>query len=394
MKTIYLISPREPSGLSWLYNCFLCLGIKTHYVHPRNGGEMWQLDGGEYVLNPVDDIQKKWAPILSKKSRFTFRDDFQVQFDHIWPTGWQRDQKIIFIVRNPYDSLSSRWMREANNISFAEFLKVPDHTTLLDKIDNWQLFCESWLARRNHTDWHLVRFEDYKRDAEETLRDVISFLDVEISDQEITYALSQSGVQEAKQAEESYQPTVPSWLRVCDDIFYAYKDRRVIGVGVNNPDSNDQGFERDYVMQRTANVCSEFGYLESAAYTASPSYLPQKAMLSFYRHLDMPEEWFGDCAEFDIHKYSTEIEKMFEYVRDVEILLHSIGQAGLIFGEVATLFATLQEMQKNYLKLAQPKQDIVINHTPESNKIYSCFSNRFFNIAQRILRAAKKSGPV
>ena len=56
MNTVYLIGPREPSGLSWLYNCFLCLGIKVHTVGPRNGGHMWQLEGDRYILNPVDDL--------------------------------------------------------------------------------------------------------------------------------------------------------------------------------------------------------------------------------------------------------------------------------------------------------------------------------------------------
>jgi hypothetical protein len=53
------------------------------------------------------------------------------------------------------------------------FYDVPDHMTLLDKVDNWNLFCEAWLKQKPRVDWHLVKFEDYRSDAEETLRDVI-----------------------------------------------------------------------------------------------------------------------------------------------------------------------------------------------------------------------------
>lgn len=359
MRTIYLIGPREPSGLSWLYNCLLCLDIKVHYVNPRNDGSMWLCTENGCVLNPVDDIQKKWAPILSKKGKFNFRDDIQVQFDHAWPTGWQRNQKIIFFVRNPYDSLFSRWKRDANEMSFEDFLNVPDHITLLDKVNNWNLFCESWLAQRNCVDWHLVRFEDYKKNAKLVLIEVVKFLGINVSHEQLAYALSQSGFEEAKQVEQSYTPYVPDWLRVCDDVFHAYGSRQINRSGSGNEELSTGIIDRDYVVNRTGAVCSEFGYSAKVNYQIPVNYLPQKAMISFFNQLDMPNKWFADCSDFDQNKYFSEIENLFIYIRDVQFLLDSAARAGLIFGEIAAFFAALQEMQGNYLKTAKQLDTLI-----------------------------------
>lgn len=354
MRTVYLIGPREPSGLSWLYNCLLCLDIKVHYVHPRNNGEMWKLSNGKYTLNPVDDLQKKWAPILSKKESFSFRDDIQIQFDHIWPTGWQRGQKVVFFVRNPYDALYSRWKRDAQNISFLDFLNVPDHITLLNKIDSWHLFCEVWLAQREFLHWHLVRFEDYKTDAEKTLRQVLEFLELDYSDEAITFALTESSFEQAKLAEQAYEPILPTWLQVCDDVFPIYSKRKINRSGSNIVDQTPNEFERQYVIERAAAVCSELGYCNLQNNPAT-TYLPQQAMLSFYRHLDMPEEWFQDGEKFDFSIYINDLNNFFEYIRNPSYLLRTLENGGLIFGEVAALIAALQEMQGCYIKLA--KQD-------------------------------------
>ena len=388
MDTVYLIGPREPSGLSWLYNCFLCLGIKVHTVGARNGGHMWQLDGDRYVLNPVDDIQKKWAPVLSTKSHFDFRDDFEVQFGHTWPTGWQRGQKIIFFVRNPYDALLSRWRREANKVSFGDYLKVPDHTTLLDKVDNWNLFCEAWLKQKSRVDWHVVKFEDYRTNAEEALREVTKFLDIEFSDEEIANALSQSGFEVAKQAEDQYQPSTPSWLEVCDDVFQAYNRRKANGGPASQSNLDQTLQERNFILNRTANVCRDLGYPVSGTSLVAPSYLPQKAMLSFYRHLDIDEEWLNDVATFNMIDYLDDINALFINIRDVNTLFRSSADAWLYFGEVAALIAALQEMQGNYLSHFKNKENPTAKtvSSPSDTGFFFTLRKRFFRAVKRTLK--------
>ena len=285
---------------------------------------------------------------MSTKSHFNFRTDFEVQFGHVWPTGWQRGQKIIFFVRDPYESLLSRWRRDANKISFGDYLRIPDHTTLLDKVDNWNLFCEAWLKQKPRVDWHMVKFEDYRSNAEETLREVIKFLDIEFSDEEIADALSQSGFEVAKRAENEYQPSTPPWLAVCDDVFHAYSNRKTNGGPKSQSDLDQTLHERDFIFKRTANVCRVLGYPVSGI-SPAPSYLPQKAMLSFYRHLDIGEEWLNDVATFNMTDYLDDIDALFINIRDVNALFRSSIGAGLVFGEVAALIAALQEMQGNYL---------------------------------------------
>ena len=385
MKTVYLISPREPSGMAWLYNCLLCLDIKVHYVNPRNNGKMWVFSDGKYSLNPVDDLQKKWAPILTKKEKYEFRNDIQIQFDHIWPTGWQRNQKIIFCIRNPYDSLYSRFKRESRKISFREFLKLPDATTLLDKASTWNLFCEAWLSQRDCANLHIVKFEEYKNNANEVLRSVIAFLEINVSDEQIAFALSQSEFEMATCAEKFYKPTSPPWLKICDDVFFAYEHRKINRSSLLGDSLIIGDDERKYIGLKTSAVCHDLGYETVVGDQATLDYLPQKATLSFFTHLDMPKEWFSDCVDFNEEKYFSKFDELFLYIRDIEALLQLIEQTGLMFGEVAGLIAALQEMQGNYLRLARLKNlnEISIN-LPRSraiNKIatFSCILhfNRF-----------------
>lgn len=349
MKTIHLISPPEPSGMSWLYNCFLSLGIKVHLVHSMNRGNMWLKSGKSFKLNPVDDIQKKWAPILSNKKLFKFRDDIEIQFGHTWPTGWQKNKIILFCVRNPFDTLFSSWKRNGNKITFKEYLNVPNHINLLNKIDNWNLFCEAWLHQKNETSLHLVRFEDYKKNAEKTLRNVLKFLNIKYTNKEIEFAISESEYKNASKAENNYVSQTPEWLKKCDDVFWGFYNRKV-NLGTKNfqiPEKQTE--EHKMIMSRTANVCNEFGYSNKAK-NNKRTYYPQKAMLSFYNHLDFNDKWFNETENFSIIDYSVEIEDIFKYIRDINSLLLIAKRAGLMFGEVAELINALQEFKGNYLK--------------------------------------------
>jgi hypothetical protein len=114
--------------------------------------------------------------------------------------------------------------------------------------------------------------------------------------------------------------------------------------------------ERDFILKRTAKVCREFGYPVSGTLSV-PSYLPQKAMLSFYRHLDISEEWLNDVAIFNMIDHLDDIEALFINIRDVDALFRSSIDAGLVFGEVAALIAALQEMRGNYLSHFQDQNN-------------------------------------
>jgi hypothetical protein len=204
MTKIYLISSREPNGATWLINALLEVGIKTSR---RTYGGTWLLNNdGSYKLNPLDDMLKKWLPILSTKEIFHFRSDIEVEWAHEYPQIHHKDHKVLYFIRDPRDSLYSRFKRESHNISFAEFIKIPEPTTLLNKIDNWVLFNTYWL---NFKDLFICKFEDYKKDEETLFRSILSYLNLDIEKNEIALALENSTFEKAKQCELEFLKNNP-----------------------------------------------------------------------------------------------------------------------------------------------------------------------------------------
>lgn len=197
-RKIFLVSPREPSGATWLINCFLELGIKT-YRNPQNN--MWLFSKGYFCLNPDENILKKWLPILSRKTQFSFNDDIEVEWTHEWPTSNFSQHQVVYFVRDPRDAIFSRYKRENPNQSYREFVEFPDVHTLLDKIDNWCVFNQYWLAF-DHI--KVFRFEDYKADAKGTLCSVLDSIGFNVSQEKVELAVAESTFEKAAEAERRY----------------------------------------------------------------------------------------------------------------------------------------------------------------------------------------------
>ncbi len=196
-----LVSPREPSGATWLINCLLESGIKTYRRQDPNW--MWHYQGNHtYKLNPEEKILQKWLPILSRKASFVFRDDIEVQWTHEWPIREYSALPVIYFIRDPRDSMHSRYKREAPNISFTDFLEIPDPETLLHKIDNWVLFNQYWLQRKN---LNVFRFEDYKQDAGSTLSSILEYMKFKPDPESFQMALSESTSDKARKSEFEYR---------------------------------------------------------------------------------------------------------------------------------------------------------------------------------------------
>lgn len=208
-REILLISPREPSGATWLINCLLVLGIKTY----RNSSKpMWIENGdGEFSLSPHEYFLKKWLPILSEKASFRFRGDVSVRWAHEWPSSIHEHKDIIFFIRDPRDSLFSRYKRENMTCCYHDFLNFPDSETLLNRVDNWTLFCSSWLIRPHV---HLARFEDYKQDATKTLKGILEAIAIETSQSEFEFAIANSTFERAAAAEKRYREQNPDDIEV------------------------------------------------------------------------------------------------------------------------------------------------------------------------------------
>ncbi len=259
-RRVYLPSPREPSGATWLINCLLELGIRTFRYSPDG---MWRRVKGRWLLNPHERLLRKWLPALSDHDRFDFRDDIEVQWMHEWWSEKYTDSQIIYFVRDPRDSLFSRYKREAPQLSFAEFAAFPDVRTLLDKVVNWKLFNEGWLSHPRLT---VVRFEDYKADAGRTLRKVLNTMGLEYAPADIDRAVRNSTYDRAAAAERAYRAEHP-------------EDTQIINRSGLPMEWQTGNIDRD-VVARIESLCS--GLLERLGYS-SPTVGHQA--ISLERHL-------------------------------------------------------------------------------------------------------------
>lgn len=203
LRKIYLMSPREPSGATWLINCFLELGIKTYR---KSSTDMWIQRGDHYVLSDHEEILKKWLPALWDHPNFNFRNDIEIEWAHEWPTEDHDKYRVIYFTRDPRDSLYSRYKREAPDQKFKEFILFPDVNTLLDKAHNWRLFNLSWIQ---HPDNQIVRFEDYKESPIKVLTRVLDFLELAYSEADVQRALFASTFERAAEAEKKYRHKYP-----------------------------------------------------------------------------------------------------------------------------------------------------------------------------------------
>ena len=165
---------------------------------------MWVKDPDGWSLDPREHILKQWLPVLSNRERFEFGDQIEVQWLHEWPTDADWAHRVLYFIRDPRDAMYSRYRREGSTLSFSDYLAFPDAFSLLGKIDHWRAFNESWMS---HPNLKVVRFEDYKADALQTLMQVTSWLGLRNSESELIDAIENSSFEKAAQAERQYLQT-------------------------------------------------------------------------------------------------------------------------------------------------------------------------------------------
>lgn len=195
-----IVSPREPSGVTWLVNCLLELGLKTwrESVPP-----MWRpLGGDRWELTPEQELLRKWLPALEERRVFSFSPARGARWTHEWPDEAPGDGPILLFLRDPRDAHYSRWRREAPQLGWREFNRLLDPRTLLDRIDAWRLFVASWLEQPGVV---VLRFEQAKLDPAGVLGRVCELLGLERDPVRLARALSSSTSERAQQAERAYR---------------------------------------------------------------------------------------------------------------------------------------------------------------------------------------------
>jgi hypothetical protein len=216
-RVILFASPMEPSGASWLLNCFLELGIRIAHKPivetlwrgsvPRVSARfMWEERADGSVIKPKADVLKKWLPALTRHERFHFRPDVEVEYVQDVATGADEGRETIFFVRDARDALYSMFRRVQPELSFEEYLDLPNPQTLLDRPAHWALHVRSW---REIAGIRFFRFEDYKADAAGVLRSVLATLNLPYGDDAIQRAVAASTSEQARAAEAEYRRSYP-----------------------------------------------------------------------------------------------------------------------------------------------------------------------------------------
>lgn len=200
-KKIILASSLEPSGLTWLINCFLHLGYMCYPAKNRNNVWSYNSARTDFILSHEFDYLKKWLPTLRAKQSFNFQAGVEFEWTHSWISPEDLEHKSVLMVRDPRSSLYSRFARDETGLQFDQYLKILDQRTLLPKHQFLDLFYNSWL---NHPKLSIVKFEDYKINAARTLTKVLKEIGLSENSFRIENACLNSTFEKAADSETQY----------------------------------------------------------------------------------------------------------------------------------------------------------------------------------------------
>ena len=343
-RRILVASPIEPSGASWLLNCFLELGIRIEHKPvvdrvwrgpaPSAPDRMWVArDDGRVALNPRAGVLKKFLPALVRHEDFRFRDDVSVDYVQDFPAPRPDGGQRVLMVRDPRDAFYSSFRRTEPTLSFAEFLGFPNPATLLDRSAHWALFVASWLSLPNID---VVRFEDYKRDAEATLRAVLAKLALGYADRDIEAAVALSSFERAREAEQLVRDQ------------YRF-DRQLANRSGTVGEGRDHALVQASIPQierETATMLHALGY-DVQARTASDAFAAARlstAFLTYFETVHLPEA--VTRAKLDMAASEPALSGLLSFTRRLDSGL--LARTGLSPAESRLLIDSLQEFLRRH----------------------------------------------
>jgi hypothetical protein len=221
-------------------------------------------------------VLKKWLPALSRRERFCFRTDVEIEYVQQLATDADDRREAIFFVRDPRDALYSMFRRVQPELSFEEYLDIPNPQSLLDRVSHWAAQVRSWQL----VDCvRFFRFEDYKSDAKRVLVEVLAALELDCAPEAIERAVAASTSEQARAAEDEYRRRYPQDREV------ANRAGRV-GDWRQHPDAA-RGVER--IERVTGALVRELGYSFDASCETHAAAAPvQFELLAFLRKVKRP----------------------------------------------------------------------------------------------------------
>ncbi len=207
-QTFEIVSAELPSGSAWLVNCLLELDVSIWNPWDVEIPHEWSRKSQfQYTYKESKGMWCQTLPALKKERSFNFDPCHSGRTTHRWPTTIDEDKKILFFVRDPRDMLYSQWRRLSYNepsftMTFIAFLQSNYHHFPVNYVNYLCVFLTLWKARLKHLDYHVVRFEDYKSNALETLKKALFFMGVMRTEKQMLKAIKASDFKVVKQAEE------------------------------------------------------------------------------------------------------------------------------------------------------------------------------------------------
>lgn len=202
-----IVSPPFACGVAWLINALLYLDIRVTNTVFEPGH--WQTSDDSWHMSDAAEAHLKWhLPVLHERQSFSFPEALHIRWEHRLDFAASEARPTILFVRDPRDAVYSLYRRSyAERMSFLGYLNRPDiwpdhfpGLFQMPPMESFAYFSWYWQAMAEAMPVKLVRFEDVKASPVETLRDVLQFLGIARSDEELHAAAESSGFEKARQA--------------------------------------------------------------------------------------------------------------------------------------------------------------------------------------------------
>jgi hypothetical protein len=197
------------SGMSWICNCFIELGIRIDSLPPHGRGHGGFSFGGrpEPFFRYVGPSRPGWSywaatrslvlqamvPAIQTQSTFEFPDNLWIKsVDHALPPI-VASHRTIAMVRDPRDTLWSEFRNFPQGLSFREFAEL--------NAREWACYYRAVLMTPN---LKIVRFEDYKSDPVACLKSALDFCSLDFPQDRIKHAVQQSSFERGRELETSF----------------------------------------------------------------------------------------------------------------------------------------------------------------------------------------------
>ncbi len=206
-----IVSPPFSCGVAWLINALLHLDVKVTNTGFNPGH--WQKISDGWKLSNTALAHLKWhLPVLHERQQFKVPEPLEVFWEHRLDFAAVSHPTILF-VRDPRDAVFSLYRRNyAKDISFGGYLNRPDEWPdhfpglfQMPPLETYAYFCWFWLAMGEIMPVRLVRFEDVKASPVRVLREVLQYLGIERTDEQIRAAVASSDVEQARLAMEKME---------------------------------------------------------------------------------------------------------------------------------------------------------------------------------------------